>query len=170
VSSGSFGVQKKAKIVRALDETSARTKTEAKENALSTDGDFLSSRGNSQRLFEAETATTKRSDSAVSPKGDFSPRSSNSIACFGAEISEISVEACERSIRESIGRDFRISLIVFGAFRAAIETEADVDGSRRPARSPRSTVTPTSVGASKATPKALRTSREYRLRGPPRRV
>jgi hypothetical protein len=71
VSSGSFGVQKKAKIVRALDETSARTKTEAKENALSTDGDFLS-RGNSQRLFEAETAPTKRlSDSRFRQRAIF---------------------------------------------------------------------------------------------------
>jgi hypothetical protein len=124
----------------------------------------------SQRLFEAETLPTKRIRLCGFAKGRFFSSISNSIACFGAEISEIFVEACERSIRESIGRDFRISLIVFGAFRAAIETEADVDGSRRPARSPRSTVTPTSVGASKATPKALRTSREYRLRGPPRRV
>jgi hypothetical protein len=52
VSSGSFGVQKKAKIVRALDETSARTKTVAKENALSTDGDFLS-RGNQSAFIRS---------------------------------------------------------------------------------------------------------------------
>jgi hypothetical protein len=52
VSSGSFAKKKKAKIVRALDETSARTKTEAKENALSTDGDFLS-RGNQSAFIRS---------------------------------------------------------------------------------------------------------------------
>jgi hypothetical protein len=162
--------KKKAKIVRALDETSARTKTVA----------FRKRAFDRRRLSftrKPVSVYSKRKLRQLSDfrlcgfaKGRFFSSISNSIACFGAEISEISVEACERSIRESIGRDFRISLIVFGAFRAAIETEADVDGSRRPARSPRSTVTPTSVGASKATPNALRTSREYRLRGPPRRV